>query len=422
MTKFTRQPLPNLQLLLLDLISPIRIVTQAQVDVLGTEDWSTLIELIRSQRLGALTHWQLQHNHKHLHLPVSVKTQLAQLFKRASMRNLKLQRELLLVHQLLDLADIPNVPLKGACLAFHVYPHVGLRSMRDLDILVPKDQALRAYQVLLAAGLSRIDGEGGVPAAAMQIYHHMPPIKSPTGDVIVELHQRLFHPSKLEQQNYDLSESADFWERLVPTALAGKVLMMESPTDLLFHLIVHAVYDHELSNGPLLLPDIAYLLEHRVIEWSLFWQLAHERQMTRGCLLALHLTQRYWGQLSIDWPDPEQANNAVPDDHLEQQLNAAAFLMTRDFRDRLAERILMEASFAARVGLLLHKAFPTRSVMAAKFPVSSNSVFVFAWYPVNWWRLLRKRMPGYWRSKRQNRLSNDFDKLTALRMWLKAGN
>ena len=49
-------------------------------------------------------------------------------------------------------AGIQTLVLKGAALAHLVYPHPGLRVMRDVDILVSKSEARRAQARLAEMG------------------------------------------------------------------------------------------------------------------------------------------------------------------------------------------------------------------------------------------------------------------------------
>lgn len=419
MTPSATPPLPQLQSLLLDLISPIRAVQQSQLDELGDTDWHALLAMVRQHRLGPLLHWQLGKAHAGLHLPAQAQAELSNAFRRSAMRSLTLQRELLLVHRVLQRADIPYMALKGAYLAFHVYPHSALRPLRDLDILVPRAQALLAYQALLDGGLTRIDGHLGSPAAALQLSRHLPPLRSPSGHVNVELHSRLFHaPDDGEATPPDLSEDPQFWPRGSKLQLANAELCFESPTDLLLHLIVHAAYDHEFDNGPLVLSDLAFLLDQHAIDWPLFWALATRGDYTRGCMLTLGLVQRYWGAPSIAWPDAGAGDELLADG----QLHEAALLMLRDFDARgdvyLRCKLIDRPSLRARTRFLLQRIFVPRAEVAAEYAVSEHSPRVYLWYPVRWWRLLTQRLVGYRRSMKQTNIHREASQLAAFREWL----
>lgn len=419
MTPSAAPPLPQLQSLLLDLISPTRAVPQSQLDELGDADWQALLAMVRQHRLGPLLHWQLGKAHAGLHLPPQAQVELSKAFRRIAVRSLALQRELLLVHRVLQRADIAHMALKGVYLAFHAYPHSALRPLRDLDILVPRAQALLAYQALLDGGLTRIDGHLGSPAAALQLSRHLPPLRSPSGKVNVELHSRLFHAPDDGKAPPDLSEDPQFWLRGSKLQLANAELCFESPTDLLLHLIVHAAYDHEFDNGPLVLSDLAFLLDRHAIDWPLFWVLATQGGYTRGCMLTLKLVQRYWGAPSIAWPEAGAGDELLTD----EQLHKAALLMLRDFDARgdvyLRCNLIDRPSLRARTGFLLQRIFVPRAQIAATYAVSEHSPKVYLWYPVRWWRLLTQRLTGYRRSTKQARIHREASQLAEFREWLR---
>ena len=418
MTTFTSMPLPQLQLLLLDLIAPARTVTQAQVDALSATDWQALLGLVRQHRLGPLLHWQLERAHAHLIIPPDVKADLALNHKNATLRSLMLQREIVLLHQILNNANIPYVALKGAYLAYHAYPQPALRPLRDVDILVPKDRTLEAYQALLDGGLSRMGQFSGMPKALMEVSHHLPAVRSASGRVLVELHSRLFEHERDGLAQVDPSDTQGFWDRCIEMPLANQAITFQSPTDLLLHLIEHAVYHHKFDNGPLLLSDLAYLINRQPIDWNLFWAMAKKGRQTRGCLLALKLTERYWGVEGIAWGEGAEPVTAPT----QEALDCASAMMLCDFSARndmnLNSEIGRAKGSAARIGVLLSKVFPPKAVISANYPVAQDSWRVYLWYPVKWHHQFTKRLFGFLRFGLQRRLHSKATQLAALEQWL----
>lgn len=411
-------PLPQLQSLLLDLLSPIRPVNPDAIQALNAEDWACMLTMVRQHRLGPLLHWQLARHHADLPIPEIVRSELKNNFQRAAMRTLVWQRELVLVHRILEKAAIPHVVLKGAYLACHAYPHPALRPMRDLDILVPKENALEAFQTLIDGGLARIDQYSGTPEASLEISKHFPPLCSPSKQVSVELHNRLFHPEHNGQAQADLSSTPLFWQACIHKNIADTAMPFASPTHLLLHLIIHAVFDHQFDNGPLLLSDLAFLLDTQEIDWALFWDLANQGQQRRGCLLALKLMERYWGTKKIVWPLEIDVDMAS----LQVQVDSAALLMLRDFDTRadvnLTKIVESRATIIEITAALLGKVFISKKAIAAQFPVSENSPLIFLRYPVRWWRLATRRLPEYLRAQRQVHVAAEVQQLVELEKWL----
>ena len=418
MSTLTAMPLPQLQLLLLDLIAPARSVTQAQLDALRATDWQALMAMVRQQRLAPLLHWQLERAHAHLIIPPDLKSNLAASYKNATLRSLMLQREIVLLHRILKKENIPYVALKGSYLAFHAYPQAALRPLRDVDILVPKDRALEAYQLLIDGGLTRIDHYRGNPEATMSLSNHLPPLRSASGQINVELHSRLFDYEKDGLAQPDPTDTVAFWDRCIQMPLANQAIMFQSPTDLLLHLIEHAVYHHKFDNGPLLLSDLAYLINTQPIDWSLFWAMAKTGRQTRGSLLALKLTQRYWGVEGITWSPGDEHHGALMD----EPITAAALLMLRDLSNKndlsLHNEIGKAEGSAAKFRVLLGKVFPPKANIAANYPVSPDHWRVYLWYPVKWHHQLTNRLFGFLRLERRQHLWPEIKQLADLERWL----
>ena len=416
-TQPTAQRQSLLQFLLLDLISPNRAVTQAHIDALAEPDWQALLTMVGQHRLGPLLHWQLAQAHTALRLPPEITATLAAVYKQSAFRNLTLQRELLLVNKILNQASIPCIALKGAYLASYVYPHLALRPLRDLDILVQRASLLVAYQSLIAAGLARIDSYQGMPDAATLLKKHLPPLRSVSGQVTVELHGRLFDPSDDTALNVDLSDEPSFWERSTKAALAHQTIAYESPTDLLLHLVVHAVYEHHFNNGPLTLSDLAFLINTHAIDWPLFWDMARARGQTRGCRLLLKLTQRYWRVESISW-EADCEDHSVSD----AVLDIAAQLMLCDVHAssyvKLNAELASGKTSTRATRVVWRKIFPSKTYIAAAHPVSPANWTVYIGYWMEWRRLLTNWLAAFRYTRRKPHVQQDIRHMAAFKHWL----
>lgn len=408
------QPLASLQSLLLDLLSPDREVGQQELDALGPDEWRTIHAMARQHRLEPLFYWQLDRHKPQLSLPDDIRSSCVLAFERSTVRALKIQREVQLVHRLLDDVGIPYLLLKGAYLAFHAYPHPGLRPMRDLDILVPRARAREAFNALLAQGAVRSDSGHGHPETA----HHLPPLRSPFGAIRIELHPRLFHLKGPHEGQSELSDDPSFWQRTIERKVAEVAVRFASPTDLLLHLIVHSVHDHQFDNGPLVLSDMAFLLQGDEIDWPFFWKLAGSTGHRRGALLALRLMERYWGASHVVWPaGPAEASKFDGD-----VLDIAARLMLRDFKARqeasLAMRMDGRASLSGRMAFLAGKLFPSRRSLAAEHGAEPDSLRLYLLYPRKWWRVATTRLPKYLTSLRKSQFRKEVEDLRSLNDWL----
>jgi hypothetical protein len=88
------------------------------------------------------------------HVPDAVQEELKRVFAANALRNILLAKELARVLHLLVDNHIPVIPLKGVVLAESLYGDVALRVCADMDILVPKENVIDAFQILTSSGYS----------------------------------------------------------------------------------------------------------------------------------------------------------------------------------------------------------------------------------------------------------------------------
>jgi len=172
--------------------------------------------------------------------------------------------------------------LKGAALAYLVYPRPGLRPMRDLDGLVREGDALRAQGALRRLGF-------GVSSSPVPPGHqHLPAMNRETDglQVSVEIHTRLFPDDRRVRWN----RLDDFFATAMRFEVAGVTGHTLSREDMLWHVYRHA-FGMPLSYEPLRLiwvADLVSLVELWLDE--LDWDLL-ERRYARAvnALPALHV-------------------------------------------------------------------------------------------------------------------------------------
>ena len=75
-------------------------------------------------------------------MPENIFATLKQDYRKFTIVSMKRLRDLALTFRVLHDTGIDGTALKGAYLAFNAYPHPALRPMRDLDVLVPAEQAM----------------------------------------------------------------------------------------------------------------------------------------------------------------------------------------------------------------------------------------------------------------------------------------
>ncbi len=279
----------------------------------GKVDWPELDRMAGQHRLRPLLAKRMQA------VPEPFGQQWAESSQRSAHRALRQRAELARIGRLFATEGIAAVALKGSAIVWRGWIEPELRPMRDLDLLVPAEQALAAHDLLRAKGFA------GPAATEIDADKHLPGLTSPD-NVHVEIHTHLVDPASPEWVARDATWRASALTRLD----RGGGFATFCTADTLLHVIVHAVLDHQFNNGPLLLLDIELLVRHGAIDWDWLWQQAERIAVVHACQIALRLAEDRIPGLAIDW------QGHAPTDLAPEVLRDAAAMMLVDM-DRLSE-------------------------------------------------------------------------------------
>lgn len=285
------EALPRLRHLLLDLIAGHSPAGLAGLDEAA---WQALDRMAALHRLQPLLH---HHHRADPAIPEVVRTHWAEVYRASALSALALSADLSATAGLLEQAGMAPLALKGAWLAWHAYPHPALRPMRDLDLLLTPDTVIPAFELLQANGYRQDGAHHLTLEETVRLDKHMPPLVSPRG-ITIELHQRLWEvDGRMDHAAPSAGEAA-----IRARAIRSGALAFLAPQDTLAHLIIHAVYDHRLDCGPLVLSDIAFLLAAAPVDWDAFWAEAHAGGWQRGAHLVLALVKAHAPSAAISLP------------------------------------------------------------------------------------------------------------------------
>ncbi len=319
----------------------------------GSTDWAEIDRIAGQHRLRPLLHHRAERGD--LSAPPEIAAAWAAAQRRSALRALRQRGELARLGKLLGAAGLDAVVLKGGAFVWRGWTDPALRPLRDLDLLLTSEAAMEAHELLRGQGFVQVEGTGEGK--------HLPGLVAPGSQVLVELHTRLFDtPSPA----WAAREAAFRAEALVG-APAGEGIGALADTDTLLHVILHAVLDHQLNTGPLLLFDLALLIRHGAIDWARFWRLAERAGGVRAAQLALALAARVEPALAIDWRGHE------PGDLPPETLRDAAQLMLVDGERR------SELGLAGRIARLGRGAWLGEGIAALRRGVAS---------PAGLWRRL----------------------------------
>jgi len=196
------------------------------------EDWDEVAALAERHGLAPLLYVQLRR--AGLAIPPAARETLQALYLRHRRAN---QVRFQVLGQVLDAfeaAGIRALVLKGAALAHMIYPEPGLRPMRDLDLLVDRQEASRAQDALAGLGfrVSQLD-----PRHRPARHLAAAALDRDGLHISLEIHRQLAN-------DYLGAISPDF-ERLYaerrPFPLGNRIAFALGHVDMLAHLCSHAV-------------------------------------------------------------------------------------------------------------------------------------------------------------------------------------
>jgi len=185
--------------------------------------------------------------------------------------------------------EIPAIPFKGPALAFCVYRNIALRQFGDLDILVPRQNVLRAKSLLLSQGYEPLlHLTPGQERSLLRSHCEYELVQMHSG-LCAEIHWRFSPRHFLFPLDYEQVR-----ERLEPAPLFGVRTQTLSPEDLLLVLCAHGA--KHLWERLMWICDVAELIRTRKgINWGSVIEkarsLGSERMLFLGLLLANSLLE-----------------------------------------------------------------------------------------------------------------------------------
>ncbi len=312
----------------------------------------------------------------------SLDGRIVQRLREAELRSLLRHRELCRVAAGFAGASVPVLLLKGAGLAYTVYPEPHLRPSRDIDLFIRRDSRDAAARALAGCGYTRMREPDGELAGAQAHY-----ARSDARGInhFIDLHWRISNARVFEEAlGFD-----DAWDesRLLPTLEpATRTLGGEQA---LLLACIHRVAHHQDDSSLLWLWDI-HLLAAQLgdSEWRHFLDRAAATGMRAVSARGLELARRRFGT-PIGQEALERLTSPGPDEP------AARFLGGRlRFIDVVRTDLAASGDWTERAALLREHLFPSRTYMHTLYPRCPGVLLPFAYGD----RLIRGA-PKWWRRR-----------------------
>ena len=220
----------------------------------SADEWEQFISKAQEQGLAPLLYWVLSKSGNFSSIPESTRNSLRIKYAATWINNQAILKELETLAEAFKQAGIPMVVLKGACFAQTIYPDIGLRSMGDLDVLVPVSKVSEAVRIARLFGyFEYVEAEPEASPGLRGMFNKDVCLqKSDPHLITLEIHTSL-----VANRSFRYAVPIDwFWEQVEPMRTISMKsedpkLFMLSPTAQILYGIAHLMFQHEGYEAPL---------------------------------------------------------------------------------------------------------------------------------------------------------------------------
>jgi len=340
-------------------------------------DWPALLALAQAERLDTLLYTALLGAHAAGACPWLVRSALEAAYWRTKVANLLAFDAADQLTGALAAVDVPSVLLKGAALAFTLYPDPARRPIGDIDVLVHPEHVAVALRVLGLLGyapapngpaasiVARIAlGDARTLARRCQVTMLRGARDAQQLPMQVDLHWSLNSRALLRRT----MDAAWFWDHVRPAAgaqprLPGALRVLGDEAQLL-HLCAHT-----LQHGIPRLRwtyDMALLLARRPLAWEVVLAGAERCGLGLAVQSSLAAVALIWGIVPPAWVEDRLA--ALPVSGAELRLRRAAW--SGDDRAVAAGDLLSQPDLGSALDLWLAAVLPPAAYLQARYKMA----------------------------------------------------
>ncbi len=343
-------------------------------------DWDYLFRLARRHAVVSLVFNRLQLSAAEV-VPANHLLKFRQYFQENAARNVLLTAELGRLIKVLADHGIEAIPYKGPALAEFAYGNQAFRRYVDLDLMVRKDDASKAMDVLLGQNYELSIGEE--QRQLLLRTQHNAQFRREQKRLIVELHWEVASHLFAEAVTAE-----DLWQSLTTIELNGQKIKTLAPEDLVFSLCVHG--SRHLWEGLLWICDVGWIVARHELDWESLLERSRSANSERMFLLGLNLAQEL---LKIQLPSVIE--QAITEDSSIRKLSnvvVESLFIGVDYKpqsssQRLKYNLLIRKSWASRAKYLRHVLDPKDKDLEA---ISLPAPLSFGYYLMRPFRLLFK--------------------------------
>ena len=356
--------------------------TESRLHRISMSDWDHVIQLAIRHDIAPLLYYRLKKFDRIADVPPTFIQRLQEIYFYNAARNMRLYSDFSEVCNVLTGQGIEVIALKGLHLAEMVYGDVALRQMRDMDLLVRRQDLPRAQDALLEMGYGP-ESRARIEEQCLTQHHLVPFTKR--GAPPIEIHWSITPPNSPFKVDMD-----ELWGRAEQTKIADVPVLLLSPEDLLMHLCLHASFNHKFNSFALKnVCDINETMSYYQddIDWERIGSTADDPEIARYLLCTLQLVR---GLLGTEMPLPIHniMKNKDSDRELVKNLFSRAlfpnllqgFLASFMREPDVLSMLKSTTTFSGKVMTAFKSFFPSRGHLREKYSLSRDSKKVYLFY------------------------------------------
>ncbi len=253
----------------------------------GAIDWNKVIEVSNRQQILPFLYYNLTKFDIQYIIPQDIFVVIKNYYYANLKRNLRIEKEMLLILESANRHGIGIIPLKGFSLTQTLYNNPGLRIMADVDILIKKDALQEIKNILIQLGYQ--ENVGVTSKNHHNEYRHMAVfLKTLSSNLYltIEIHGILAYARPYEIRIPYL------WERTYEKTINGQKLLFLSQEDTFLSLALH-LRSHTRCLTLKFIVDIAELLNiyGDKLDWLYIAETARNNHITISAYLPLYLAK-----------------------------------------------------------------------------------------------------------------------------------
>lgn len=268
-------------------------------------DWDYILNKSKNEGVPCLIYQHLRNLPFKDSIPEGILESFKNIYYTNSARNASIYEETKRVLKAFHTEKIKIVILKGIFLAESIYKNITLRPMTDIDILLKKEDVLKASKILSSLGYST---DRNCEAVLRQPFSYSltfsPSNPEEADSFCIDLHWHILSSTWLMGFLADKIDMERIWEQAEPTKIDDVDTLTLSPAHLLLYLAQHG-FVHSFKRL-ILLTDILETLRHyqRGLVWDKVIEEAKDLELLNVLSYSLDLTVK---RLGLNLPERETA-------------------------------------------------------------------------------------------------------------------